>query len=83
MRIKPEQLHKWYLEAVKDLDSGSFNPKANVPYDKLSYQQKFIDEYIASCINIEINKVENKKLDEIKDKLDIMIKQRGNEDDSN
>ena len=49
--ITPEQLHKWYLEATKELSEYSFNKKAQKPYNKLTAEQKFIDEYIADKIN--------------------------------
>jgi len=49
--VKPEQLHKWYLEAVKELKPESFNPNANKNYDELTDEQKFIDKYIADKIN--------------------------------
>ena len=28
--VKPEQLHKWYLEAIKKLHPDSYNPKAQI-----------------------------------------------------
>jgi len=46
------KLHEWYLEAVQVLgestsDSPAYNPEANKPYDLLTDDQKFIDNYIA------------------------------------
>lgn len=43
----PEQMHKWYLEAVKELHPESFNPNANKPYSELTDEQRFLDKYIA------------------------------------
>ena len=45
-----EQLHKWYLEATKELHPESYNPKAQKPYSELTDEQKFIDKYIAQAI---------------------------------
>lgn len=49
--VKPEQLHEWYLEAVKRLKPESFNPNAQKPYEDLTDEQKYIDKYIANKIN--------------------------------
>lgn len=49
--VKPEQLHDWYLEAVKRLKPESFNPNAQKPYEDLTDEQKYIDKYIANKIN--------------------------------
>lgn len=46
----PEQLHSWYLEAVKKLKPESFNPNANKPYSEITDEQKSIDIYIANKI---------------------------------
>ena len=48
--ITPEQLHNWYLEAIKELHPESFNPNAKKPYSELTEEQKFIDKYIADKI---------------------------------
>lgn len=44
----PEMLHDWYLEAVKLLKSESYNEEAAKPWNELTLEQKFIDEYIAA-----------------------------------
>lgn len=49
--ITPEQLHNWYLEAVRDLDEEHYNKNAEKPFDELTAEQKFIDEAIADRIN--------------------------------
>nr|URC17098.1 MAG: hypothetical protein [Lokiarchaeota virus Ratatoskr Meg22_1012] len=41
------KLHEWYLEAIEQIDPSSFNHEANKPYDLLTDDQKFIDNYIA------------------------------------
>ena len=51
VEVKPEQLHTWYLEAVKELHPESFNPNANKPYSELTDEQRFIDKYISDKIN--------------------------------
>ena len=45
-----EQLHNWYLEAIKELDPENYNPDAQRKYADLREQQKFIDRYIAKKI---------------------------------
>lgn len=45
-----EKLHDWYLEAIESLSKGSFNPKAQVAYENLSEEQKYIDRYIAGKV---------------------------------
>lgn len=52
-----EQLHKWYLEATKELHPESYNPKAQKPYSELTDEQKFIDKYIAQAIRTHLRKV--------------------------
>ena len=52
--IKPEQLHQWYLDAIKLLKPESYNPDANKPYSELTEEQKTIDKFIANRINKEI-----------------------------
>lgn len=47
----PKQLHNWYLEAVKKINKTNYNNKANVSYDNLNEEQKFLDKYIANKIN--------------------------------
>lgn len=54
IEITPEELHKWYLEAVKELKPESFNPDANTPYSELTDEQKSIDKHIALQINRKI-----------------------------
>ena len=49
--LKPEQLHEWYLDAVRQIEQENFNPKANKPYGELNRQQKYIDEFIADKVN--------------------------------
>ena len=50
-QITPEQLHKWYLEAITHLDSEDFNINADTPYEDLTAGQKSINIYIAKKIN--------------------------------
>lgn len=50
-KITPEQLHEWYLEATKELHPESYNPAAQKPYDALTPEQQFLDQYIAAKIN--------------------------------
>lgn len=50
-KISPEELHLWYLEAVKKLKPESFNSNANKDYSELTEEQKFIDKFIADKIN--------------------------------
>lgn len=57
--IKPEQLHKWYLEATKLLNPESYNPDAQKPYSELTEEQKVIDKFIADRINNEIRKIKD------------------------
>jgi hypothetical protein len=45
-----EQLHQWYLEAIEELHPISYNKNAQKPYNELSPEQKYIDEYIAQKI---------------------------------
>ena len=54
-KITSKQLHEWYLEATKKLKPESFNPKAQKSYNKLTKEQKFIDEFIMKKIK-EVNK---------------------------
>lgn len=54
--MKPEQLHKWYLEAIESLKPESFNPDAQKSYESLTDEQKNIDKYIANKINNEMQK---------------------------
>ena len=49
-RIEPEQLHKWYLEAITYLHPDSFNVHADRPYEDLTEEQRSIDKYIANKI---------------------------------
>lgn len=41
------QLHEWYLSATDNISTESYNPKAKIPYENLSAEQKYIDKYIA------------------------------------
>lgn len=60
MQVKPpygklkeelaKDLHKWYLEATKQISQGQYNPKAQVAYEDLTPEQKFIDQYIAGKV---------------------------------
>lgn len=49
VKVEPEELHKWYLEATKGMKN--VNPVAQVPYDKLPSTQKLIDVFIADKVN--------------------------------
>ena len=62
MRITPEQLHEWYLEATDALVATpeSFNPNARKAYSELSDAQKYIDQYVADRINEFVNQSANK-----------------------
>jgi len=40
-------LHKWYLEATKNLNPDAYNPDAQKKYHELSDSQRYIDEHIA------------------------------------
>ncbi|HUW43844.1 MAG TPA: hypothetical protein VMV95_02710 [Bacillota bacterium] len=48
--LKAEDLHNFYLEAVKELKPESFNPNANKPYSEMTEEQKFIDKFILEKI---------------------------------
>jgi len=50
VELLAEQLHIWYLEASKKMNPESYNKKAQVPYEELSEEQKFLDRYIATKI---------------------------------
>ena len=45
-----QNLHRWYLEATRELSPESFNPDAQKEYGELTDEQKFIDRYIADKI---------------------------------
>ena len=62
MKITPEQLHEWYLEATDALVATpeSFNPNARKAYSELSEDQKSIDRYIADRINEFVNRSVNR-----------------------
>lgn len=49
-KITPEKLHQWYLEATSNLNHKSFNKNAQVVYDELTDEQKYIDQYISEAI---------------------------------
>ena len=42
-----ELMHKWYLEACKELSPISYNPNAQKPFKELSSEQRYLDMYIA------------------------------------
>ena len=60
-KITAKQLHKWYLEAIKELNPEDYNPRAEIPYEKLSKNQKKIDIYIAKKINNQRSKNDETK----------------------
>jgi len=45
-----EQLHIWYLESTKELNPDNYYSKAQVSYNELNEEQKFVDRYIAEKI---------------------------------
>lgn len=62
-KISAENLHIWYLEAVKELHPESFNPNANKPYSELTEEQRFIDKYIRDkVVDTSIQIVKNLKI---------------------
>jgi len=61
-----EQLHVWYLEATRELDSENYNPKAQKAYNDLTEQQKEIDRYIARKVQAAIDAATEKWKREIK-----------------
>ncbi len=61
--IKPEELHQWYLDAIKLLHPESYNPNANKPYEELTEEQKTIDKFIADRINMRIREIKEKLLE--------------------
>ncbi len=55
-----ENLHRWYLEACKELKSESYNPNAQKSFAELTEEQKFLDRYIAEkLIQVIINNTES------------------------
>ena len=48
--VQPQDLHEWYLEATRELNPESYNPKAQKPYEELTEEQAFIDKYIANKV---------------------------------
>lgn len=50
-----EQLHIWYLEATKELNSSDYNKNAQKNYKELTESQKYIDRYIAREVLEECN----------------------------
>lgn len=72
----PEQLHSWYLEAVKELKPESFNPNANKPYSEITDEQKSIDIYIANKITDLISQ-EKEKLELYKEAYEELLELRG------
>ena len=63
-----EQLHIWYLEAIKKISPKSYNPNAIKEYSELDEDQKDIDRYIASKIQIVLAQKE-KRIRELTDRL--------------
>lgn len=63
--LSAEQLHNWYLEAVKGLDEENYNREARKPFNELSDGQRFIDCFIAEQIWKKIQE----KIKELKEKL--------------
>ena len=53
--ITPEQLHNWYLDAIKELKDlfrkDFYNKNAEKPFNELTPEQQAIDEFIADKIN--------------------------------
>jgi hypothetical protein len=45
-----EQLHNWYLEAIRQIQKENYNTNADKPYSELTEEQKFIDRFIADKI---------------------------------
>lgn len=43
----PEQLHLYYLEAIKNINPESYNEQANKPFEELTKEQRYIDEFIS------------------------------------
>ena len=66
--ITPEQLHRWYLEAIKKISPKSYNPNAIKEYSELDEDQKDIDRYIASKIQIVLAQKE-KRIRELTEKV--------------
>jgi len=63
--MTPKELHKWYLEATSRLNFGSFNQNAQKPYEELTVEQKFIDEYISNKIKAKVKETIWKLVDKI------------------
>ena len=51
MKVTPQQVHAWYLEATAKLHPESFNPDAQKRYEELTDEQKSIDVFVADKIN--------------------------------
>ena len=66
----PEQLHKWYLEAIQKIHPDSFNPKANCSFSDLTPDQKYIDFYIAGKIVALLNSIKQER-EGVNDNTDI------------
>lgn len=61
-KLTPRKLHKWYLEATKNLKPESYNPEAQEDFEDLDKEQKFIDEFICKKIKkTMIKKLEKEK----------------------
>ncbi len=69
-KITPEQLHKWYLQAIKYVDPENFNPKADKDFEDMTEEQQYIDQHITLRIN-EVIKQAVKELKEEIDKIDL------------
>jgi len=52
--VKPKEMHEWYLEAIKNLKSESFNPNANKSFEELTKEQQSIDNFISKKVNDKI-----------------------------
>lgn len=61
-----EQLHNWYLEAIRDLNPAYFNSKAAVEWKDLHKGQKHIDMYIAKKVADTIKEATQNLANEIK-----------------
>jgi len=55
-----EQLHIWYLEAIKKISPESYNPNAIKEYSELAEDQKEIDKYMAGRLISRLNAVKLK-----------------------
>ena len=49
--VTPEQLHEWYMQCIASVPARALNQRAGVPYDELTDDQKYIDEFMAQRVN--------------------------------